>query len=277
MRKTIYFLLCTALLVLPGPARATAWDVYLLVGQSNMDGRGKAAELSDEQRAPLEGAQIFYRNPPTSSETWKPLAPGYSVAPGYKGTLPSLTFGPEIGFVRSMMKVRPGDHLALIKGSKGGSSLSKDWNPGLKGQPETQGLCYRNFLETVELAKKTLAAGDTYDLRGVLWHQGESDAGSSAELYQQLLTTFIARLREDLGQPTLPFVIGEVFDNGKRDSVRSAQRSVAQTVPHTAFASAADLKTSDAGTHFDAASQIILGERFAGEMLPLLNETTPKP
>lgn len=258
-------------------ARATAWEVYLLAGQSNMDGRGKMSNLSEAQRAPLEDACIFYRNPPATSDGWKPLAPGYSMALGYKGTLPSATFGPEIGFAQAITKARPGDHLALIKGSKGGSSLSKDWNPGLKNQSETHGFCYRNFLETVELAKKALPGGDTFVIRGVLWHQGESDSGSSVELYQQRLTTFIARLREDLDQPNLPFVIGEVFDNGKRDSVRAAQRAVAAAIPHTAFASAADLKTSDAGTHFDAASQITLGERFAAALLPLFNEATPKP
>lgn len=258
-------------IILHGPAvhAATTYDVYLLAGQSNMDGRGKAAELTDEQRKPLEGVSIYYRNPPASTDGWKPLTPGYSIAPGYKGKLPSPTFGPEIGFARAMIEAQPDRRLALIKGSKGGTSLAKDWSPGVKGKPDTQGPCYRNFLHTIELAKKELKAGDSFVLCGLLWHQGESDASSTADVYQERLTTFIARIREDLGQPDLPVVVGEVFDNGKRDSVRKATRALASAVPQVRFAGAEGLKTFDAGTHFDAASQITLGQRYAKEMLLL--------
>lgn len=252
---------------------ATAWDVYLLAGQSNMDGRAKAAELSGEQRQSLPNSIIFYRNPPISSDGWKPLTPGYSVAPGYRGKLPSRTFGPEIGFAAAMLHASRDAHLALIKGPKGGTSLAKDWNPGTKGEPTTQGPCYLNFVETVKLALKALTEdGSTSTLRGVLWHQGESDASSSAAVYQQRLTTLIARLREDVGQPDLPVVIGEVYDNGHRDSILTAQRAVAAAVARVGLAPANALKTSDNGTHFDTASQLKLGERFAEAMLKLMQK-----
>ena len=68
----------------------------------------------------------------------------------------------------------------------------------------------------------------------------------------------------------LPFVIGEVYDNGHRDAVREGEKSASTAVSHAGFASAQGLKTSDKGTHFDAASQIELGRRFAQAMLPLL-------
>ena len=38
------------------------YDLYLLAGQSNMDGRGKVSELSEEQQKPIDQAIIFYRN-----------------------------------------------------------------------------------------------------------------------------------------------------------------------------------------------------------------------
>jgi iduronate 2-sulfatase len=247
----------------------THYDLYLLVGQSNMDGRGKAKDLTPDQREPAP-AIIFYRNPPASSDGWKPLGPGYSTAPGYKGSLPSPTFGPEIGFAVAMLAAQPDHPLALIKGSKGGTSLAKDWKPGEKDKPQTQGPCYRNMIETIHLALKELASrGDTYTLDGILWHQGESDSRSTEEVYLQELTTLIARMREDVGQPDLPFVIGEVYNNGKRDAVRAAQQAVAKAVPHVGFASADGLKTWDGGTHFDAASQLLMGKRFAEATLKL--------
>jgi hypothetical protein len=97
----------------------------------------------------------------------------------------------------------------------------------------------------------------------MIWHQGESDANLSADEYEKQLTGFISRVRTDLEAPELPFGIGEVFDNGKRDTIRTAQKAIAEKVKKTFFVSADKLKTFDGGTHFDAASQIELGSRFA--------------
>lgn len=258
-------LLAVALgVALAGCARATEYDLWLLAGQSNMDGRGKAKDLSAADRAPVERAVIFYRNPPAACETFLPLAPGMSIPPGYHGKLPSEVFGPELGFARALVKANAQLQLALIKGSRGGTSLRTDWKPGEPGQPKTQGPCYRNFLDTWQLATAALTKdGSTFKLRGLLWHQGESDAGLKTEDYLKLLTNFIARLRADLKAPDLPVLIGEVYDNGKRDAVRAAEKQAPETIPHTVFVSAAGLKTSDNGTHFDAASQLLLGQRFA--------------
>ncbi len=257
----------------PAPASppSPTCGLYVLAGQSNMDGRGRVSDLTEEQRWPFEGVEIFYRNLPAPGGDWKPLGPGYSVAPGYKGPLPSPTFGPELGFATALRKARPERRLALIKAAKGGTNLRENWKPGLRGEPGTQGPLYQAFLETVSTARKALEAkGDRCVLAGMIWHQGESDSKSATEVYQQQLTEFIARVREDLEQPALPFVIGEVFDNRNRDTVRAAQKAVAASVPGVGLASADGLATLDPGTHFDTKSQLILGERFADAMGALL-------
>src|SRR5258708_5359940 len=105
------------------PLASASYDAYLLAGQSNMDGRGKAADLDEAQRKPDERVQIYYRNPPASSDGWKPLAPGFSIPPGYKGAVPSAVFGPELGFAGALLAAKPGLRLALIKGSKGGTTI----------------------------------------------------------------------------------------------------------------------------------------------------------
>lgn len=263
-------LFCLALSANAVVGEAANHETYLFAGQSNMDGRGRVADLIPAQRQPLKDAVIFYHNAPRGSEGWQPLVPGYSIAPGYRGALPSPTFGLEIGFARALSAAQSGHHFAFIKVSKGGTSLTKDWNPGVKGQPDTQGPCYRDLITTLAQASEALTSkGGTITWRGAVWHQGESDAGSTVEVYEQRLKKFINRLREDLGQPDLPVVVGEVFDNGKRDSVLKAQRTVALQMPHVGLANAQGLKTSDAGTHFDAASQLTLGERCAQAMLKL--------
>ena len=127
----------------------------------------------------MEQAIIFYRNPKTEGEGWQPLSPKFSLAPKkYKGE----TFGMEIGFAQSMIKKQPGTKLAIIKGSQGGTNLRSDWKPGIKGDSESQGPLYREFIKTIQTAIDKLAKrGDTFTIRGFLWHQGESDSKKGAK------------------------------------------------------------------------------------------------
>ena len=109
--------------------------------------------------------------------------------------------------------------------------------------------------------------GDTFVIRGMLWHQGESDAGQPAGAYKKNLEALIASVRSDLGLPKLPVLIGQVNNNGKRDNIFADQKTVVSTVPDTYLVESTGLETWDHGTHFDAKSQIELGNRFAREML----------
>lgn len=266
--------LVVGLVLWAATAQAAHYEVFLLAGQSNMDGRGAKKDLVGDLAKwaqPQPGVLINFRagglhRPLTLSHGFKPLQPGYSGTPGTKpGGLPSATFGPEVSMGATLAEGLPGKKVALIKCAEGGTSLSKDWAPGEKGK------LYEQFIAFVgQVLKELQAKGDTYTLRGMAWHQGESDASLPAGKYQALLTDFIRHVRADLKVQDMPFVIGEVYDNGHRDVVREAQKSASTAVPHAAFAAAQGLKTSDQGTHFDAASQIELGKRFAQAMLPLL-------
>ncbi|WP_283434167.1 sulfatase-like hydrolase/transferase [Neorhodopirellula lusitana] len=274
-------LLCLTLVTLAGlptcSAFADHYDVYLLAGQSNMDGRGTVSDLTDQQRKPNDDAIIYYRNLPTTSDGWQPLAPGFSIPPKYKEGLPSPTFGPEIGFAAKMLKASPDTKLALIKGSKGGTNLRADWKPGNQDDIESQGPRYRDFIETIRLATDDLTKrGDTFTIRCLLWHQGESDSKTNSKKHQERLEELITRLREDVKVADLPAVVGEVYDNGKRDKVRAAIQAVGTNGDHTGFVSAEGLTTWDAGTHFDAASQLELGKRFADAVTKVVRkQATP--
>jgi iduronate 2-sulfatase len=148
--------------------------------------------------------------------------------------------------------------------SEGGTNLSSDWNPDATGK------LYAQFIKFVQATQQKITeAGGTSEIRGLLWMQGESDAGSSTEQYQTRLSGLISKTRDDLKIKDLPFLIGQVYDNGKRNTVIAAQKAVAKAIPATAFVEADGLQTFDKGTHFDAASQIELGKRFAREMLRL--------
>lgn len=271
MRAMTWVIACAAGLICADTARADHYEVFVIAGQSNCDGRGKASELTGplaKWAKPQENVIIAYscsklRGPVLTSDGFKPLQTGWSVAPGKdKPTkLPSGTFGPEVSFGRGMADHLKDKKVALIKFAEGGTSLAKDWNPDVKDR------LYPAFLDFTKKSLKELKdKGHTYTVRGVIWHQGESDANLTADEYQKLLTAFVASVRTDLEAPEMPFGIGEVYDNGKRDTIRAAQKATAEKVKGVFFVPADGLKTFDGGTHFDAASQIELGERFAAGM-----------
>lgn len=276
MRPTSLLLLCgLATLAAPLTARAENYEVFIVAGQSNCDGRGKAAELTGalaKWAKPQDDVRIVYscsklRGPILASDGFQPLRPGWSVAPGKNRPtkLPSDTFGPEVSFGRKMAAALKDKKVVLIKFAEGGTSLAKDWSPDVKDR------LYPAFLDFTRKSLKELKdKGHAPVLRGMIWHQGESDAALTADEYQKLLTAFIGRVRTDLEAPDLPFGIGEVYDNGKRDTVRAAQKATAEKVKGAFFVPADGLKTFDGGTHFDAASEIEFGERFATGMVKAL-------
>jgi iduronate 2-sulfatase len=274
-------------------ALATTYDVYLLAGQSNMDGRGAVADLTGplaRYAQPQPEVRFTYGNstlrqkPAITSGGWTILRPGYAVGPGDPMTrqpattttastapstapstnaapvVPGPMFGPEIGFAQAVTDagLPAGHRLALIKFTLGGTDLRQQWNPA------SRGLLYDQFIAFTKQALADLSAhGDTYTVQALLWHQGESDAKLPPERYQALLTSLINSTRHDLNLPNLPVVLGEPYDNGHRLSIRLAQRATAKALPNVYCVSSGGLRVFDNGTHFNAASQITLGQRFA--------------
>lgn len=242
------------------------YDVFIVAGQSNMDGRGDKKELAGDfaRLATVQpDVKIYYANPvnspdpknPNFNTGWKDLAPGFAVPPKYTNALPSDCFGPELSFGRKLADDQPDCRLALIKVTQGNTSLNKDWNPAAN-------YLYTTLTNTVAIALKEIVGhGKRYQIRGMIWHQGESDVKGGAENYQKNLGTFIASVRRDLKVPELPFIIGEIATN-KEPSFRAMQRKIAEETPHAAFVSAEGLETME-GTHFKAASVVELGNRFA--------------
>ncbi|MFO0801056.1 MAG: sialate O-acetylesterase [Gemmataceae bacterium] len=263
-------------LILATAARAEHFEVFVVAGQSNADGRGAAAALTGplaKWARPQDDVRIAYscsslRGPVLASDGFQPLRPGWSVAPGKARPtgLPSNTFGPEVSFGHGLADRLKGKSVRLIKFAEGGTSLAKNWNPD-----EKAGL-YQPFLDFTRKSLKALTAGgDTATVRGMIWHQGESDAELPAAEYEQRLTAFIVHVRADFGVPGMPFGVGEVIDNGKRDAVRAAQKATATKVTGAFLVTVEGLTSSDGGTHFDAASQVALGERFAAGMARALD------
>lgn len=253
-------------------AQATVYDIYIAAGQSNMDGRADKGDLTGNLASPQAGRLIYYANPANPSNSgestitsgWQTLAPGYSIPPGQRGaSLPTNAFGPEISFASAMADSDASPNaVAIIKVARGGTNLHTDWSP--------TGYMYNGLISQVNAGMTGLInAGDTGVIRGMLWHQGESDV-ADINNYQSNLEQLIADVRTEFGNPNLPFLIGELAQT-KNSAFRSLQASIAQTNAGVGFASSLGLDTTD-GTHFDTTGQVLIGERFAQEMVLLVPE-----
>jgi hypothetical protein len=229
------------------------FQIYLLMGQSNMAGRGT---LAPEDREANERVLMF-----TKQGNWEPARePVTEDKPGMLGVGPGLAFG------KTMLEAQKGVVIGLVPCAVGGTPLRR-WQKG--------GDLYSN---AVERARSAMKHGT---LAGVLWHQGESEAGSltNASTYGTRLAGMIQSLRDDLGTPNLPVVAGQLgeflYDRGQGKSpyARKVNEELArlpQQVPRTACVSSSGLKHKGDNLHFDAESQRELGHRYAAAMLRLI-------
>ena len=215
---------------------------------------------------------------------WIPLRAGYSMY-GYQSTQPDQTgaetvnhpFGAEITLAERLRQGRPGRKVAILKYSQGNTTLGTaaapgGWDPATgrtyqAGSLANAGHCYRGLLDLVNLGLGELSRrGHTFELRGLVWHQGESDSGLSATVYKERLKEFIAAIRSDLGKPELPVVIGELIQSSYA-TTRGAQRLAAAETPQAAFVSSVGLKGDSTTIHFDTTGQMELGRRYAERLL----------
>lgn len=118
----------------------------------------------------------------------------------------------------------------------------------------------------------------------MLWHQGEADTEKrqNAETYGTRLARMFGDLRQDLGLPGLPVVVGQLgeFLTPEKypyvETVRRAIEHVAAVVPGVGYADSKGLGHKGDGLHFSADAESELGARFAKAMLGLRKRRAPR-
>lgn len=237
----------------PLPAK-DKFHLFLLVGQSNMAGRG------------VVEAQDVVVNPRvlmlSKEGKWVPAVDPMHFDKAAAGVGLGKTFGQIIA------EANPGVTIGLIPCAVGGSPIDT-WKPGVF-YPATKSHPWDDMVKRVELA---LPAGT---LKGILWHQGESDSQAGlAETYAAKLSDLVKRLRELVKAPEVPFIAGQmgVFDEApwspEKVLVDKAHRELPKEVPHTAFVTAEGLHHKGDKVHFDSAAYRELGKRYAAEFLKM--------
>ncbi len=224
-------------------------QIFLLIGQSNMAGRG---DVEPDDRVVHARLRMLDRD-----GRWVPAVdPMHFDKPAIVGVGPGRAFGLALVDADSTAEI------GLVPAAVGGSPIEA-WRPGVHYAPTDS----HPWDDAIRRAHVAMASGV---LRGILWHQGEADATPErAPLYADRLHDLVRRLRTTLDAPEVPFLAGQIghfADVPWTDAhvmVDAAHRALPQHVPYTAYVSAEGLTHKGDRVHFDAASARLLGRRYA--------------
>lgn len=256
-----------ALALAPHCALATHYKLFVLTGQSNSLGTTNAGEADPSPGTdPADGHVKFYWS--NIADATHPLGNSggaFTTLQAQQGgyyTGSATHWGPEINFGRTLYRAGVRD-FAIIKASRGGGGNSF-WS-----KAATDHHMYTQVVDTVNAATATLTAnGDTFEVAGLLYLQGESDSTSEANIADTRIKELTDNLRADLpNASTMHCIIGGIAAAGTtRDVVRARQSSIASTTSYIDYFNDLDLQSQVAAVdnlHFNKAAKLTIGERFA--------------
>ena len=215
---------------------------FLLIGQSNMSGRGI---LTSDNR--IYNPNILRLVNGRWQTMWEPLSAdrafaGASLAPAF-----------ALEYIK-----KTGEQVGLIPASDGGSSID-EWQPG-------QAL-YDHALSEARLAMRISS------IRAFLWHQGEADCNPSrAAQYEKKFLNMFRSLKKDLNLPDVRIYVGGLGDYLSKnevdknlahyDGINEVLRKLARENDDIRFVSAEGLTPKDDNLHFNTESLRTFGKRY---------------
>lgn len=227
-----------------------AFHIYLLIGQSNMAGRGAVDSISKLQRPRilmLDKKKQFV--PATDPLHFDKKEAGV---------------GPGLSFAESMLPADGTIRIGLVPAAVGGTSITL-WVPGAYDSV-TKTHPYDDAMARI---KEALKLGV---LKGILWHQGESNSGSfsASPTYMSQLEALIKRIRTELHAPHVPVVVGELgYYRPAFTNFNAMLKQVPDSITLSAVVSAEGLEHKGDNLHFNTAAARELGKRYAAKMKEL--------
>lgn len=224
-------------------------DLYLLIGQSNMAGRGQPDHYS------LKGDSIRVLD---AQNQWQPAREPFHFDKPVAGTGLAASFAMEI---LPFSKKRIG----LIPCAVGGTSITS-WRTGAVDAATGK----KPYDEALARAKEALKSGR---IKAILWHQGESDtAPQRRAAYRENFEKLMNDLHHDLGieRGSVPVIIGElgIFpQDGNRHEgrmkINETLHELACSYSYITCVSSSGLTHGGDHTHFDTPALRELGRRYA--------------
>lgn len=220
---------------------------FLLVGQSNMAGRG---DLTKENA--ITAPDCFMLRMGRWQEMSEPINVDRAVV---EGAVPRSGANLAASFAAQLQK-ETGAKIGLIPCADGGTRISQ-WQPGE--------VLFDHAVFQARLSQRTSA------LTAILWHQGESDclAPEQLEAYPEQFQRTMQAFRKELGD--LPIVVGELgwpengFHGTPAELLHEFNRRLpewAAQLPRCAVVSAKGLTARPDGLHFTTEALRTLGLRY---------------
>lgn len=249
MKRTVLLAFILAFTTAAAAVPARKFDVYLLIGQSNMAGRGYLT--SDDMNEVMDGVYLL-----GADDTPVPATHPFNQYSTIRKDISMQQMGPGYGFAR-VMKRHSRRPMLLVVNARGGTSILK-WGKGTE---------YYN-----EAVRRTRAAMKYGRLRGILWHQGCSDSATGVDTYMALLKDMVASLRSDLKAEKVPFIAGELpYWRPSSSEFNNMLHTITDNIPHSGYVSAegCTMRADRHDPHFSREAQITLGERYAVKYIEL--------
>ena len=238
------------------------YDIYLLIGQSNMAGRGTMIATDTIDYVP----GVYLLNQQGLPESAKAPLNRYSTI---RKALPSQQIGLGYSFAEQMHHYS-GRKILLVVNARGGSSI-QSWAPDDKE--------HGYLSEAIKRTREALPYGR---LKGILWHQGETDVQKNTSDYVERFIAMMQHLRRELNAPNVPIAVGELgqWEWDRMNKIEVFNDSILPTICHSLSlcvkVHSDDLKRlykdKPSDPHFSRESQIDLGKRYADALLPHLTD-----
>ena len=232
------------------PDKHNVW-AFVLAGQSNMAGRGKVEPVDT-----IPNTRILSIN--KNGDLIIAKEPLHFYEPSMTGLDCGLSFG------KTLLKHVPDSiTILIIPTAVGGSSISQWINDSI----------FRNVNLLSNFKEKMVLAEKFGIIKGILWHQGETDAATTEtiEIYNDQLKKLFVLFRNETDNKSLPVFIGELGSFSKNNENWQAINN--KIKEYTEADSVAFLiKTSDLNhkgdrVHFDSEGQRKIGKRFAEKFI----------
>ena len=248
------------------PSNVSHVSIVLLMGQSNMKGRGKIPEKQ------IENPQIISMN--MTNDKWYP-----AIHLLHTNGIPDLIdgssnagVGPGLDFAEALLEKDSTALIALIPCAKGGSWIDL-WMPGAD--------LYKEALRRTTKALVDFPKNIKVNVIAALWLQGESDSkGNRYKMYEAKLKKIVENIRLDLSLPNLPFIsatIGAFMENISQDYPQYKSINKILLNANNAIDNYRCVHTKDFGVdigdnmHYDTASQQEIGNRYAKMYFDIIN------
>jgi hypothetical protein len=253
------------------------FQIYLCIGQSNMEGAARA-EVQDSTVNPRFQVMeaVNCENLGRKMGSWYPAIPPLCRC--------KTNLGPADYFGRTMVanlpeKVKVGVIVVAIGGCKielfdkdNYTSYTETAPVWMKGMiKEYDGNPYGRLVEMAKLAQKDGI------IKGILLHQGESNSNDS--LWTRKVKGVYDNLMKDLNlnPENVPLLAGETV-NADQQGICAGMNTIIATLPKTLpnsyVISSAGCADGPDNLHFSAAGYRELGKRYAEKMLSLLGYKT---